>query len=234
MHRFLIAASLAAFVAAVLPARAQTPPAAPPPPPAGPIHVVVYVEINPDASKESVKALRAYRAGTGRESGAVSVDLYRETGMKNRFVINEVWKDFSSYDAHAKASKLAEGMKAGSFAPPDTRTHTAYAIGSAGPARAGDKSLHAFTHVDVPPPRQAELEALYKPLIEKSRAEAGAVRFDMAQSPARPNHFTLIEGWDSAAAMQAHAASAHAREFREKLSPILGALYDHRVYKLMK
>jgi quinol monooxygenase YgiN len=47
----------------------------------------------------------------------------------------------------------------------------------------------------------------------------------------RPNHFTLEEGWASHLAFDAHQAAAPTRQFRDKLTPMLGALYDQRIYR---
>ena len=69
---------------------------------------------------------------------------------------------------------------------------------------------------------------------EASRKAAGAIWLDILQSPARKNHFTTLEGWSTRATFDAQALSAHAREFREKLGPMLGALYDQRLFKIVE
>jgi quinol monooxygenase YgiN len=57
------------------------------------------------------------------------------------------------------------------------------------------------------------------------------MRFDVLQQKARPNHFTLVAVWESADAFAGHEASAETRRFREALGPMLGALYDERLYR---
>ena len=64
-----------------------------------------------------------------------------------------------------------------------------------------------------------------------SRRESGALRFDLLQSTERANHETLAEAWESEAARRAHEVSAAARAFRRGLGPLLGALYDDRLYR---
>ena len=71
----------------------------------------------------------------------------------------------------------------------------------------------------------------WKLLNEGSQKEAGAARFDVYQQTNRPNHFTVVEVWKDQAAMDAHAVAAHTKEFRQKLGPMLGALYDDRLFK---
>jgi quinol monooxygenase YgiN len=41
----------------------------------------------------------------------------------------------------------------------------------------------------------------------------------------------VTEIWKSRAAIDAHIVAASTREFREKLGPMSGALYDERFYK---
>src|SRR2546423_586136 len=46
-----------------------------------------------------------------------------------------------------------------------------------------------------------------------------------------PNHFTVIEIWASREAFDAHGMAPHVREFRDRLAPMSGALYDERLYE---
>jgi len=48
----------------------------------------------------------------------------------------------------------------------------------------------------------------------------------------RANHFTVIEGWQNDRALDAHAAAAHTRQYREALGPLTGSPLDERTYKI--
>jgi len=88
------------------------------------------------------------------------------------------------------------------------------------------------THVDVPPPRRQDAEALLKTVAEESRKDEGNVRYDVLQeSPNRTNHFTIFATWRDAKAFESHEVKPHVRRFREALGPMLGAPYDDRLYK---
>jgi quinol monooxygenase YgiN len=232
MRLSLAALCLAALAMTSLPASAQTPAAAPPPPPEGQIHIVTYVETNPAWMKDAEGALRNYRDATFKEQGAINIAIYQETTRSNRFVVNEAWKDFAAYDTHAKSSKLADALKAGHLAPPDSRAHTEWSVTELrGPS---PDAVALFTHIDVSPPQLAGLQEILKPYIEKTRADKGMLRFDLLQGVLpRKNHQTLAESWASEADFSAHQVSAHAIEFRDRLGPLLGALYDQRIYKLL-
>jgi quinol monooxygenase YgiN len=64
-------------------------------------------------------------------------------------------------------------------------------------------------------------------------ADAGNISYEVLQQANRGNHFTVIEAWTNRKALDGHAMAAHTRAFREKLSPVAGALYDERVYKAL-
>ena len=233
MDRMMIAASLFAFAVAAGPAAAQTPAPAPAAP-AGPAHVVTYMEFADDFVNRGGALLTDYRGKSLREAGNSNVEVFAEIGQPNRFAIVEMWMTAAAQETHDKASGAApraDWLKQGALAPADVRMHKRWNV--AGAMAPNAKAVYAITHVDVPPPRQAELESIMKPLAEKSRTEAGFLRFDILQSPVRLNHFTFVEGWESTEAAQAHATAAHTREFRDKLHPMLGALYDQRLYRFM-
>jgi quinol monooxygenase YgiN len=43
-----------------------------------------------------------------------------------------------------------------------------------------------------------------------------------------------VEGWANRKALNGHANAPHTRAFREKLSPMAGALFDERLYMVLK
>jgi len=91
--------------------------------------------------------------------------------------------------------------------------------------------LNVVTHVDVVPPRKDDAVALLKALGDASRKDEGSLRYEVVQQTNRPNHFTVIESWKSREAFEAHGMAPHVREFRDKLAPMSGALYDERLYE---
>jgi len=91
-------------------------------------------------------------------------------------------------------------------------------------------AMFVVTHVDVPPPQKDACIALLKDLVGDSRKE-GALRFEVFQQTSRPNHFSVVEIWKDQKAYDAHITAEHTRKFRERLTPMSGALYDERLYK---
>src|SRR3989442_429394 len=92
-------------------------------------------------------------------------------------------------------------------------------------------AIYVATHVDVIPPRKDDGVAALKRLGDESRRGAGNLRFEVVQQTNRPNHFTVVEMWKDAKAVEAHSMAAVTREFRDKLATMTGALYDERMYK---
>ena len=107
--------------------------------------------------------------------------------------------------------------------------HQASGFGGADAAR-GTSAVLAVTHVDVPPPNKDASIALLEAQVGPSRQEAGCTRFEVFQQADRPNHFTMVEGWSSEAAYEAHILAAHTRQLRHSLTPLAGALYDERLF----
>jgi quinol monooxygenase YgiN len=83
----------------------------------------------------------------------------------------------------------------------------------------------------VTPPNKDACIVMLKQLADDARKEPGVVRFEAWQQNNRGNHFTVTEIWKSRAAIDGHVVTAATREFREKLGPMSGALYDERLYK---
>ena len=88
-----------------------------------------------------------------------------------------------------------------------------------------------LTHVDVPPPFKDTTISLLQQLAEASRKETGNQRFEVQQQASRPNHFTVVEIWADKKAYDSHVMAGHTRQFRDKLGPMSGALYDERLYQ---
>ena len=70
-------------------------------------------------------------------------------------------------------------------------------------------------------------------MSEASRRESGNLRFEVQQQGNRPNHFTVVELWADPKVHEGHVMAGHTRQFREKLGPMVGALYDERLYRVI-
>jgi quinol monooxygenase YgiN len=223
---------LAALVA--LPAWAQAPaPAAA----TGPVYGVTYFEALPAAANAVVATVKQFAAASRKKDGNAGYLALREAGRSTRFAVVEGWRDKPVAEAHWKsAADTAKQLQPQLAAPFDTRPSSGMLVAAAPPGTeaAMANAVVVVTHVDVPPPSKDECIGLLKQLTEMSRKDPGVLRFDVLQQDSRPNHFTVVEAWRDGKAQDAHIAAEHTREFRRKLTPLSGALFDERVYRAIR
>ena len=205
-----------------------------PPPIEGPVYVATYVELVPTAVNDAAALLKQYRDASRKDAGNLRMELMQEAGRPTRFVILAIWSDQKAFEGHGKAAHTAhfrDKLKVVHAAPYDERVHSGMSVGVRDALRAG--SVVVVTHVDVPPPFKDTTVPLLQQLSEASRKESGNQRFEVQQQANRPNHFTVVEIWTDPKAYDAHVMAGHTRQFRDKLGPMTGALYDERLYKVL-
>jgi quinol monooxygenase YgiN len=199
------------------------------------VYVVTYFEVAPADARKAAGMLRQFAAATRKEDGNGELTALHEIGRPGRFAIVEAWRDKAALDAHGAATKaLGDKLQPLFLSPFDPRQFAPLAVApppaDANPAGA----VYVLTHVDVFPAGKDEVAAMVKQLAEDSRKEPGALRFDAVIQDGHPNHFHLIEAWSDRHARDAHAAADHTKAFRTKLVPFEGALYDERLYEVVK
>ena len=236
--RVLVLGMVVVAIGVIHDARAQTPAPTPAPAPAaapapeGNIYSVTYVEVMPTAKADAVMLLRRYREATQKEGGNLRCEVVQRIDQPHQFAMLEIWKDQAAFEAHGKSASTGETREkiaAIRNAPTDERVHTALSVGRIdAPSRGG---IYVITHVDVIPPRKDDGVAALKRLGEDSRRDHDNLRFEVVQQINRPNHFTVVEIWRDARAVETHSMAAPTREFRDKLATMTGALYDERMYR---
>jgi quinol monooxygenase YgiN len=205
-----------------------------PPPPAGPVYVATYVEVVTASVKDGGKLLAQYREAARKEDGNMRAEVAQESGRPTRFVVLEIWKDQAAFEAHGKSagtSAFRDKLKAIQAAPYDERIHVSLNV--AANDALGKGGVVVVSHVDVPPPRKDDCIAALNPLADASRKAAGNQRYEVQQQSSRPNHFTVVEAWKDKKAYDGSRSGDAQRGFRDKLGPMLGALYDERLYQVV-
>jgi quinol monooxygenase YgiN len=147
----------------------------------------------------------------------------------------ETWVNQDAFDAHAKDMHLKEllnKLQPVRVSDYDQRPYKTLILGRS-PAPPSDRAVHVLTHVDTAGP-QIDAPGLLKRLVEASRKDEGNMRFDVLQHSARANHFTIVESWQSQKALDAHAAAAHTRQYRDELQPMTGSPLDERLYNAVE
>jgi quinol monooxygenase YgiN len=199
------------------------------------VYTATYVEVVPPSTVQGTALLRQYREASVKDRGNLRIEVLQRIDRPNQFTVLSAWTDPAAFEAHAAAAaardlpaKLAPLLAS----PNDERIHHGLAVGAAPPVSAPGP-IYVVTHVDVIPPRKEDGVALLGQLAADSRNDAGNVRFDVLQQTNRPNHFTVVEAWKDRNAFDAHGMAAHTRQFRDRLAPMSGALYDERLYVVL-
>jgi len=228
MHRNLRLFALTTIALGAAGSNAQTPP----PAIEGPVYVATYVEVLPTAIKDGSALLKQYRDATRKDAGNQRAEVVQEANRPTRFVVMTIWGDQKAFDAHGKAAHTAQfrdKLKAVHATPYDERVGSGMAVAAKDSLKGG--SVVVVTHVDVPPPSKDTVIPMLQQLAEASRKDAGNQRFEVQQQASRPNHFTVVEAWADQKAYNGHVLASHTRQFRDKLGPMSGALYDERLFK---
>jgi quinol monooxygenase YgiN len=201
-----------------------------------PLYVVTYFDVAPTAAAETAVLARQHAEASRKEAGNLSFEMFEEIGRPNRFAILEAWRDKPALEAHGAAAStgaFSDKLKPLLISGTGARLLSAFAVAApAGQPSAG--TVYVLTHVDVPPPQKDQAIELQKALAAAARKDDGNLWFDVLQQNDRPNHFTLFEGWRDRKAFDASISAVHTKEFRQKLNPLEGALYDERLYQAVR
>lgn len=203
--------------------------------PSAEIYAVTYFDIVPADFAKAVALLRPFAQATRKEDGNVEFTLLDEIGRSGRMAMIEAWRDAAAFEAHhAAVETLANKLRPFFAAPFDTRQFLPLSIGPRADNAELGHATYVLTHIDVFPAGKDKATLLVKGFAEASRRDNGAERFDALVWNGHPNHFHLIEAWINPRARQAHADAAQTVTFRSKLVPFEGALYDERLYNVVR
>ena len=84
------------------------------------------------------------------------------------------------------------------------------------------------------PISKTKLSSSSKAQAEAARKDDGNLRYDVLQWDGHANHFTLVEVWRDRKAFDASVTTPQNKQFRDKLTPLEGALYDERLYQAVR
>ncbi|MBV8843602.1 MAG: antibiotic biosynthesis monooxygenase [Bryobacterales bacterium] len=204
-------------------------------PPDSTAYSVAYVDIAPASRNAAIAAIKQYRDASRKDGGFQRIEFFEQAGRPAHFCIVETWaksKDLDSHAASANAKDFRTKLDSMRLSDYDQRPYKSLSLGAAH-NDGSSRSTFVIAHVDIGGQGTNAADLLRK-LAEASRKEEGNLRFDVLQHAMRANHFTVIEEWQSAKAMEAHAAAAHTKEYRNSLGPIAGSPLDERLYKAVE
>jgi quinol monooxygenase YgiN len=202
----------------------------------GAVYTVTYFEAAAPDVAHAAALTRQFAIASRKEPGNAGVEAFQEIGRPSRLALFSAWHDKAACDAHDKgpaASAFHDTLQPLLVGPFEVRVFNGFSV--AGPsAPGGSRAVYAVTHVDVFPAGKDQAAALVTALAEAGRKLPGNLWFDVLQVVGRPNHFTLVEGWRDHKAFDDSLMAAATRDFRQKLTPLEGALYDERLYRALR
>lgn len=82
------------------------------------------------------------------------------------------------------------------------------------------KPVKLLALLEARPGREDELESLLRGMTGPSRAEPGALRYDLWRDPERPARFVLDELYADESAVASHRATAHFQDYLSRIGDI--------------
>ncbi|MEH2407763.1 putative quinol monooxygenase [Nostoc sp.] len=96
-----------------------------------------------------------------------------------------------------------------------------------------NQTIRIVARVIALPNKVEELKAVLLELIEPTRQEAGAIKYEFLQNQYDPTDFTFVEQWTSDEALNTHLDSPHFQAVAAKLEGLVTATPDIRRYHLL-
>ncbi|HEY1261481.1 MAG TPA: antibiotic biosynthesis monooxygenase [Stellaceae bacterium] len=201
----------------------------------GPVWIVTYFEAATTKATRCAAILHKYAETARKQAGNVGFQAFEEIGRPSRFATLEVWRDKAAAQAlgaTAAAAAYRSELQPLLVGPFEVRVFNGLSL-AAPSGSAGRQAVFVLTHVDVFPAGKDQAAGLVKALAEAGRRDPGNLRLDVLQQDGHPNHFTLVEAWRDRDAFDASLTTAAIKDFRQKVAPLEGALYDERLYRAL-
>jgi quinol monooxygenase YgiN len=91
----------------------------------------------------------------------------------------------------------------------------------------------SVAYVDILPASRTAAITAIKQYRDASRKDDGFQRIEIFEQAGRPAHFCIVETWANSRDLDIHAASANAKDFRNKIDSMRLSDYDQRPYKTL-
>jgi quinol monooxygenase YgiN len=202
----------------------------------GPVYIVTYFDVAPNSTQQSAALAREFAAASRKADGNAGFEAFEEIGRPSRFALLESWRDKKASDAHdagTGATALRDKLQPLTIGGFGVRVHSSLSV-AAPKGQVAAETVYVLTHVDVFPVHKDQAVELVKAQADAARKDDGNLRYDVVQWDGHPNHFTLVEVWRDRKAFDASVTTPHNKEFRDKLTPLEGALYDERLYQAVR
>lgn len=83
------------------------------------------------------------------------------------------------------------------------------------------ETIRVVAHIFALPEKAEEVKSILSGLVEPTRQEAGCIHYELLQSRTNPTEFTLLEEWETQAALDAHSAANFVKTAEAKMDSLL-------------
>jgi quinol monooxygenase YgiN len=95
------------------------------------------------------------------------------------------------------------------------------------------KTIRVVARIVALPEKLEALKAVLLEIIEPTRQETGAIKYELLQNQSDPTDLTFLEEWSSQEALETHLASPHLQAAIAKLEGLVATSPDIRLYHLL-
>ena len=202
---------------------------------------VVYLahfEVDYSSQEKAVEISLEYAKAGKLASGNTRFEILQNIYRPSQFAIIESWQN-----DEARKEFLASAAASTNFrnrldpiltAAYDERQQDGFDFDKDSEMNNGEGTLYLLTHVDIGRQGVADAENLLKNVASATRVQDGNIRFNIVVQTTRLNHFTVVEVWDSQQSYLTHSETESFKTFRHQVQPMMGSLYDERMYSLIQ
>jgi quinol monooxygenase YgiN len=199
---------------------------------------LIYIEVAPRDIAKAITFLRAEEVAGREGMGNLGFLMLQRYPDINQFLIVGLWTDHASlvaYQNSVSTKQFLAALRPMMIAPYDERPNIDFLTNSARDQAtltvAPKNTLFVLAHVDVDPEDKAAGVRAIQALFLESQNEPDNFAFDVLNQSSRTNHFTLFEAWQSQTTFTAYKEQKLVRSFRNALLPIMGSIYEERLYR---
>jgi quinol monooxygenase YgiN len=196
------------------------------------VYICAYIDLVPNAVSSAEVLLKRYRNSSRTQPGNLQIEVLHEIARPSRFAILEAWADEVALESHERAAstlRFRDRLEVLQRAPSDKRVVRGVYLGR--PETENHVgAIYVLTHVDITPDHLDDGLQLLKDMTVETAKDYGNISYEVLQQADPANHFTVVEVWTNKKALDAHVQAAHTREFRKRVLPLQGGLYDERMY----
>ena len=197
-----------------------------------------HFEVDYSSEVNAVEIIREYAKEARGASRVTRFEVLRNVYRSDQFAIMETWQDEQARKAFLESSAASDFTT--NLAPLLTAAYDERQQGvldheiDSRDTDSQEAALYLLTHVDIGRQGTAKAEGLLKTVAADARAHEGNMRFNVYVQTTRSNHFTIVEVWGSQQLYLTHSETENFKSFRHQVQPMMGSLYDERMYSLIQ